>query len=212
MADVSQSLSIKERLFTSTPADRLVVSPMLVSEVSGTSIDLHLGTKFILTSKSHYERADPIEIDQNTVNRFLHRHWAKVGEPVVLHPQMFMLASTLEFVGLPLDANGLVNGRSSYGRLGVLTVTAPFVHAGYKGCLTLELFNGGDSAVILTPGLRLAHLTLVLSGGDPSDIIESDKYQFATEPEFPKLWSDSDRIWLQSARKRYEDRYMNWNH
>jgi len=196
MTDELRASLIHQRLFTTCEDQRLRVTPLLEPAYEGNTIDLRLGTKFVITRRTHYGSADPLTITESQVNGFLQTHWASLGEKIVLHPQMFMLAATLEYVALPKDLSGFINNRSSYGRLGVLTVTAPVVHAGYKGCLTLELLNGGDSAVVLTPGLRVAQLTLTQLSQDTDTSNSAHKYQYSTEPEFPKLWEDKDRDWL----------------
>lgn len=205
MPSSSQSPSlIEDRLFADDDAKRLTISPLLGKYYSGNSIDLRLGTKFVLTRPTDYSGADPLTVTADEVNSFLQIRWAKIGEKVVLQPRTFMLAATLEYVALPYDLSGSINNRSSYGRLGVFTVTAPTVHEGFKGCLTLELFNAGNSAVILTPGLRVAQLTLQLTDGLEAAVDSSGKYQLATEPEFPKFWEESDRQWLDQTRVRYQ--------
>lgn len=204
MPQSDSSLTLRELLRAPSLDERLIVTPLLRSDVNGHSIDLRLGTKFIFTRRAQFAQADTLKMDPRSVHSFLEVHWASLGEPVTLHPHMFMLASTLEYISLPSGVSALISTRSSYARLGTLSVTAPLVHPGFKGCLTLELTNLGDAAVRLTPGLRIAQLTV--SRVPPGITRVSRKYQLATEPEFPKLWEDEDREWLQRARDAWERR------
>jgi dCTP deaminase len=205
--DVSSvSNQLTDRLFASDSKKRIFVSPLLDNAFTGNSLDLRLGTKFILTKPTRYESANPLDMESDEVGRFLENYWIELGQSIVLHPRMFMLATTLEYISLPSDLSALINGRSSYGRLGILTVTAPVVHAGYKGCLTLEILNAGDSPVVLSPGLRIAQLTLMSVEEWQSSTPSMGRYQLATEPEYPKLWQDKDLDWLRRARDGFASR------
>ena len=42
------------------------------------------------------------------------------GRPFILHPGAFVLGSTLEYVAIPVNLVGRLEGRSSIGRLGVI--------------------------------------------------------------------------------------------
>ena len=77
----------------------------------------------------------------------------------VLHPGEFTLASTLEFIKLPLDIAGRLEGRSSVGRLGLqVHATAGFVDPGFEGSLTFELINSGKLPLKIRPGVRLGQM------------------------------------------------------
>ena len=77
----------------------------------------------------------------------------------MLHPGEFALASTLEYISLPLDIAGRLEGRSSIGRLGLqVHATAGFVDPGFYGTLTFELINSGRIPLTLSPGERLGQI------------------------------------------------------
>ena len=89
----------------------------------------------------------------------------------------------------------MVLGRSSWGRLGLNIATATMVQAGFKGCLTLELRNLGETPLSLEVGLRIAQLTLVpapesTSGNDYLQYAE--KYIGSVSAEVSKLHNDPD--------------------
>lgn len=86
----------------------------------------------------------------------------------------FLLARTVERVALPILVGGTsglaarVEGRSSLARLGLLVhFTAPTIHAGFNGTITLEMINLGPSAIRLTPGMRICQLILEHVVGTP---------------------------------------------
>jgi dCTP deaminase len=75
----------------------------------------------------------------------------------VLHPGEFALGHTKEVVGCPDDIVGLVNGKSSLGRLGIqVHATAGFVDPGFVGTVVLELSNVSTLPVLLRPGMKIA--------------------------------------------------------
>ena len=82
-------------------------------------------------------------------------------EPFVLHPGEFVLGSTLESVALPDDLAGRLEGKSSLGRLGLLThSTAGFIDPGFTGHITLELSNVANLPITLWPGMKIGQLCL----------------------------------------------------
>jgi dCTP deaminase len=110
------------------------------------------------------------------------------GEELWLHPRHFILASTLEFLGLPNDLSAYVVGRSSWGRLGLVVATAVYVHPGFHGCLTLELVNEGDSPICLTPGSRVAQLAVHrLESPSTARKDEGEKYYAPVRPQASRL-------------------------
>jgi dCTP deaminase len=89
----------------------------------------------------------------------------------VLEPREFLLALTAERVELPRHARlaARVEGRSTLARLGVgIHVTAPTIHAGFRGRITLEITNVGGLRVRLRPGLRICQLVFETVFGTPS--------------------------------------------
>ncbi|MEY4435012.1 MAG: hypothetical protein RIR16_1052, partial [Actinomycetota bacterium] len=80
-------------------------------------------------------------------------------EPFILHPGEFVLGSTYEFVSLPDNIAARLEGKSSLGRLGLLThSTAGFVDPGFKGHVTLELSNVATLPIKLWPGMKIGQL------------------------------------------------------
>lgn len=78
------------------------------------------------------------------------------GEGYVLEPRVFVLGWTEESVELPISARlaARVEGKSSLARLGIgIHITAPTIHAGFKGPIQLEICNHGPLKVKLVPGM-----------------------------------------------------------
>jgi dCTP deaminase len=80
-------------------------------------------------------------------------------EPFILHPGEFVLGSTYEKVTLPDDVAARLEGKSSLGRLGLLThSTAGFIDPGFSGHVTLELSNMATLPIMLWPGSKVGQL------------------------------------------------------
>lgn len=87
-----------------------------------------------------------------------------------MNPKTFVLAWTKERVELPENSRlaGRVEGKSSLARLGVgVHVTAPTIHAGFRGQVQLELYNFGPHQIILDAGMRICQLILEQTLGTP---------------------------------------------
>jgi dCTP deaminase len=141
---------------------RLRLEPTLPEErVTQVAIDLTLGRRFTrLAPKPAYLAA--IHVDPSLwESKDL---WETVeGDTYRLEPRAFVLAHTLERVTLPSDLVGLVEGRSSFARVGVsIHVTAPKIDPGFAGTITLEMFNFRNVTVELRAGVdRPAQLMLL---------------------------------------------------
>lgn len=82
------------------------------------------------------------------------------GKQLVIPPHTFILATTKEFIELPNDLSGFVEGRSSVGRMGLFIQNASVVGPGFKGKLTLELYNANILPIRLDAGSRICQLIL----------------------------------------------------
>ena len=83
----------------------------------------------------------------------------------VLRPGRFVLGSTLEWIRMPTCCVGAIVGKSSLGRHGLIIETAPVMHPGFSGCLTLELANVGEVPINLRPGMEIAQLQISRAEG-----------------------------------------------
>lgn len=188
--------ALNERLDEADLERRLVVTPMLDrrQQVGPGSIDLRLGTDFLLPRRSAQAGIDPGDAEaQMEVDDAQERLALPLGKSLWLHPQQFVLGSTLEFIRLPADCAAYVLGRSSWGRIGLLVATAVTVQPGYAGSLTLELVNEGDAPIKLWPGLRVAQLVvhqMVCQTAEPY----TARFVRAIGPEPAKLGWDQPEV------------------
>ena len=117
---------------------RVGCEPFTESMIQPSSIDVRLDKYFRVFENHKYSVIDP-SIEQAELTREV---IAEADEPFILHPGEFVLASTYEVITLPDDIAGRLEGKSSLGRLGLLThSTAGFIDPGFSGHITLELSN-----------------------------------------------------------------------
>jgi dCTP deaminase len=134
---------------------RIGLEPLDLEMVQPSSVDVRLDQYFRLFDNHKYPFIDPAE-DQPELTRLVE---AKPGEPFILHPGEFVLGSTYERVSLPDDIAARLEGKSSLGRLGLLThSTAGFVDPGFTGHVTLELSNVATLPIKLWPGMKIGQL------------------------------------------------------
>jgi len=132
--------------------------PDLSTQLGSCSLDLRLGNVFRVFEHSKYPYIDPFkkEISEAITSQIK----IKDGEPFIIQPGDFVLATTVEYVELPDDLTGRLEGRSSIGRLGVVIhSTAANIECGFRGKITLELANMGKMPVALYPGMRICALS-----------------------------------------------------
>jgi dCTP deaminase len=138
-------------------AGRVVLEPFDESMVQPSSVDVRMDKYFRVFENHRYPHIDPAE-EQSELTRLVE---PEPGEPFILHPGEFVLASTYEVVTLPDDVAGRLEGKSSLGRLGLLThSTAGFIDPGFSGHVTLELSNVATLPIKLWPGMKIGQLCL----------------------------------------------------
>lgn len=210
MSEITSILTkgdIEKRLREPNPVKRLFITPLISEEQLGeVSIDLRLGSVFIVFKRTKYSGLDLLEesMDQieSRIQEFQERVYVPLGEKLYLHPQQLVLGSTLEYIRVPNDLVAEVIGRSSWGRLGLILSAATLVHPGFAGVITLELANEDDVPIPLIPGLCITQLVLRKTNSEGKKAQKS-KYLGATEPTFSMLYKDKD---LEPLRRIAEER------
>lgn len=208
MSDQSTGVLSKEEILERLQAeneDRLVVTPLVDDkQVSEGSIDLRLNTEFIVTKRTKFGSIDPVtnrlELD-SLIMGYQERTYVKLGDGLNLHPNQWILGSSLEYIKLPNDLMAYVVGRSSWGRLGLIIATAPIVHPRYAGVITLELANLGDAPLKLYPGIRVAQLVLHKTKKGET-LSPPSKYQYSVGPMFSRVHKDEDLGKLAAIQKQ----------
>jgi len=149
---------LSDRDLAAAVADgHLRVDPYEPVLVQPSSIDVRLDRWFRVFNNHLYTHIDPAT-RQDDLTTLLE---VADGQPFVLHPGEFVLASTYEVVTLGDQLAGRLEGKSSLGRLGLLThSTAGFIDPGFSGHVTLELSNVANLPIMLWPGMKIGQLCI----------------------------------------------------
>jgi dCTP deaminase len=152
---------------------RIGLTPLNLELLQPSSIDVRLDRFFRLFDNHKYPFIDPRE-QQDELTRFVE---VASDEAFILHPGEFVLGSTYEYVSLPNDIAARLEGKSSLGRLGLLThSTAGFVDPGFQGHVTLELSNVATLPIKLWPGMKIGQLCFFQLSSPSENPYGSEKY------------------------------------
>lgn len=152
---------------------RVRLEPYDQAMVQPSSIDVRLDKYFRLFDNHKYPFIDPAQ-DQPDLTRLIE---VTHGEPFILHPGEFVLGSSFEIVTLPDHLAARLEGKSSLGRLGLLThSTAGFVDPGFSGHVTLELSNAATLPIKLWPGMKVGQLCFFRLSSPAESPYGSSKY------------------------------------
>jgi len=145
--------SIREQL----EAGRIEIDPYDPALLQPSSVDVRVDRYFRVFRNSRYPFID-VKAEQEDLTEMVEVD----DEPFILHPGEFVLGSTFELVTLPDDIAARLEGKSSLGRLGLLThSTAGFVDPGFSGHVTLELSNVATLPIKLWPGMKIGQLCFI---------------------------------------------------
>ena len=152
---------------------RVGLDPLDLSMVQPSSVDVRLDRFFRLFDNHKYQHIDPAA-DQPDLTRLVE---VDSQEAFVLHPGEFVLGATFEVVTLPDDVAARLEGKSSLGRLGLLThSTAGFIDPGFSGHVTLELSNVATLPITLWPGMKIGQLCFFRLSSAAEHPYGSEKY------------------------------------
>ncbi len=158
-------------------------------QLGPSSFDLRLGYSFGELATRLVEVVDTRDMKQ--YQECVHETYHPPGEAVIVHPGQFILGSTLETINVPNDLVARVEGRSSYGRLGIVVhATAGYVDPGFEGDITLEIQNLGNAPVKLYPEDRVCQIvfeTMTTEADVPYDKKQDTKYMGQTGATGSKL-------------------------
>ena len=177
---------------------RVKVEPYDSKMIQPSSVDVRLDRFFRVFENHKYESIDP-SLEQPDLTREI-----AVGPDdfFILHPGEFVLASTYEVVTLPDDIAGRLEGKSSLGRLGLLThSTAGFIDPGFSGHITLELSNVANLPVKLYPGMKIGQLCLIKLTSAAEHPYGSEKYGSRYQGQ---RGPTASRSWMNFHKTRVE--------
>jgi len=182
-------------LVAEVKAGQLRLEPFEPALVQPSSIDVRLDRWFRTFNNHLYTHIDP-SIEQDELTTAVE---VDDGQPFVLHPGEFVLASTLEVISLGDELAARIEGKSSLGRLGLLThSTAGFIDPGFSGHVTLELSNVATLPIKLWPGMKIGQLC-VFRLSSPAEhpygsAVYGSRYQGQRGPT-PSRSAQNWRVW-----------------
>jgi dCTP deaminase len=131
--------------------------PDMEKALGPVSVDFRLGHDFLVFTRTSYPYVDVKDPESfKNITEEVHK---ETNEKFIIHPNEFILASTLETLELPNYIAGRLEGKSSLGRLGlVVHSTAGKFDPGWKGKLVLEITNIGVLPIALYPEIRVCQM------------------------------------------------------
>jgi dCTP deaminase len=176
---------------------RIRLDPYDETMLQPSSVDVRLDRYFRLFDNHKYPVIDPA-LEQPDLTHLVE---VAPGEAFVLHPGEFVLGSTYEKITLPDDIAARLEGKSSLGRLGLLThSTAGFIDPGFSGYVTLELSNVATLPILLWPGMKIGQ-TCFFRLSSPAAApygsgAQGSRYQGQRGPTASRSWQNFHRTAL----------------
>ncbi|MCH8830785.1 MAG: dCTP deaminase [Planctomycetes bacterium] len=171
------------------PQPRMKVPDGPIGPYGTHTVDLRLASLIVVPRSGPfcYDLTNPRELAQ-FINSISDQHTITPDRPFKLKRNQFVLGMTIERISLPIPANGdvclaaRIEGKSSRARLGLLIhFTAPTVHPGWNGTLTLEMINLGSADINLVAGMPIAQLIVEEVKGIPRQ--NPSQFQGQSQPE-----------------------------
>ncbi len=161
----------------------LVIDPITPDSIQPASIDCRLG--------SHYLIIDDLQPNNGFLSFDEEIKYREVQQnDIIMPPKSFLLATTIEYIEIPNGYSAFVEGRSSIGRMGLFIQNAGWVDSGFKGRITLELYNANSLPIKLISGRRICQLVLCQMDG-PADKPYAGKYQNQQQAIGSRIFKDS---------------------
>lgn len=161
----------------------LVIRPLNKEQIQPASVDIRLGDTFSVVDDTP---SGIITLDKEIGYKTIRT------DRYLLLPGQFVLATTMEYFELPDDLTAFVEGRSSLGRMGLFIQNAGWVDPGFKGEITLELFNANRCAIELRCGRRVGQLVFA-EMDDHALNPYNGKYQGQTGATGSRVYMDPDK-------------------
>lgn len=164
---------VGKKLLNLVESGRVKIKPFDRSLVGEGSIDFRLGNK-IRVFKKGTAIIDPEKG---------HKEYTKlinISDGYTLKPREFIHGMTMEYIELPDNLCGWIQGRSSLARIGLMVhITASLMHPGSRGNQILEIVNMSPRKIKLKPGIPVCQIIFEDTKGKA---IHSGLWQDQTHP------------------------------
>lgn len=136
----------------------ITVKPLFPHAIQPASIDLHLGSDFLVFKTDMHTAIDP----KQPLEGIMERVTIDEKRQFVIHPGQFALGMTYEIVGVADDMVGRLEGKSSLGRIGlIIHATAGYLDPGNRLKMTLELHNIANLPIKLYYKMPIAQISFI---------------------------------------------------
>ena len=161
----------------------LMIRPWVDEQLQPASYDVTLGMDFRVFRRGTHTHVDTAAIPTDLTEAVM----SNGDGAFIIHPGELVLARTEEWFEFPALIAGRLEGKSSLGRIGLLThATAGFFDPGFKGTGTLELGNISGLPIKLHAGMRIGQMSFIRMESRPNrlygDPSLNSKYQGQLEP------------------------------
>jgi dCTP deaminase len=134
---------------------RIVVKPFVKEIIRENGIDLRLADEI---AYHRTELGEDFVLDPSNAEQVKNLYTIEKGKKVlILKPRTQVLLSTVEHIELPDHVVGFVELRSTWARHGLL-MPPTIIDAGFKGTVTLEVYNTAPFSIAIKPKMRFAHI------------------------------------------------------
>lgn len=148
------------------------------------SVDLTLGLEVYVSKKSNKF----IFCDRDIDTEIIFEQAETEKDMFFIPPKSFALATTNEVINLPNYLSAIVEGRSSIGRMGLFIHNAGWIDSGFKGQITLELFNASENTIVLKKDMRICQIVFLEMTGE--SLGYKGKYQNQVGTTKSKIFKD----------------------
>lgn len=131
---------------------RISISPYDRENVQGATVDFRIGDKFLIPEYYSDSKNSLIELDAD----FPYKE--KTKKEIIILPHHFILGTTLEEMCINDELCARVDGKSRIGRKGLIVQTAGHIGPGFKGEITLELYNANQIPIKIKYGQKICQV------------------------------------------------------
>jgi dCTP deaminase len=168
----------------------LVIEPITKESIQPASIDCRLGDTYLEIDTS----------EMSSISMTSEIKYRKITKDTFTIPaHNFILATTMEYIELPDNITAFVEGRSSVGRMGLFIQNAGWVDPGFKGKITLELYNANSLPIILEKGRRICQFVFCYMDENAQNPYKG-KYQGQKDTVGSRIFKDSDALWRKPGK------------
>ncbi|PWW26902.1 dCTP deaminase [Cytobacillus oceanisediminis] len=171
----------------------LIIEPITSGQLQPASVDLRIGSHFLQLDEY---ATSFISFEKPAVYKDIYK------DRILIPPNAFVLATTMEYIQLPNNITAFVEGRSSIGRLGLFIQNAGWVDPGFEGHITLELYNANRVPIELISGRRICQL--VFAALDQESVPYKGKYNGQEKSTRSKIYEDADTEQIHNQINKFK--------